>query len=392
MSFYQAFKMAWESILGNKMRTFLTMLGMIIGVASVIALVSLMQGMIGFSEQQFADMGSNQLTITLTAKSEKKPMKEAEMYKMVEEHQDLLKDITPQVTTSTTLRRGTDKLENRTVTGINEQYAEIGKLTVEEGRFITYGDVETRSKVCVIGSYTSKQLFKDVDPVGQKIRVGTETYEVVGVLKEKVDSQAGGSDDVLYAPYTTVSKTSFQGKIMTYIITGRYDNKMDEAKKVVEQFLYDRYHTDEAYSIFSLKELLDMMSEMTGMMQNILVGIAGISLLVAGIGIMNIMLVSVTERTKEIGIRKSLGARKRDIMRQFVLEAGMVSTMGGIFGIILGGTATTVLGNLINLNASPSVEAVLLASGVSAAIGIIFGYLPANKAAKLNPIDALRNE
>lgn len=392
MSFYQAFKMAWESILGNKMRTFLTMLGMIIGVASVIALVSLMQGMISFSKEQYKDMGSDQLTVTLTAKSDKKPMKEEEMYEFVEDNTELYNQITPQITSTLLLRRGDHKLENRTVTGVNESYLDIAKLKLEEGRFLTYGDMETRKKVCVIGSYTNQKLFPDVDPIGQNIRVGNDTFEVIGVLKEKADSTEGSSDDCIYVPYTTLSKVSFQGRIMTYVITGKDDNRMKEAKKVLEQFLYDRYHTDEAYSVFSLTELLDMMDQMTGMMQNILVGIAGISLLVAGIGIMNIMLVSVTERTKEIGIRKSLGARRRDIMRQFVLEAGMVSTIGGILGIILGGTATTMLGNMINLKASPSIGAIILASGVSAGIGIIFGYLPANKAAKLNPIDALRNE
>lgn len=392
MGIYQAFKMALENIISNKMRTFLTMLGMIIGVASVIVLVSLMQGLISFTKKQFADMGSNRITVTLLAKSEKKPMREEEMYQFFDNNSDLFQSMTPQVTATTTLRNGKNKLENRNVTGINEQYNMIANLKIEQGRFLSYSDMQIRKGVCVIGSYTNKKLFSGEDSIGKSLRIGETSYEVVGVLKEKSNSEMGTDDDVVYVPYTTLSKRSFQGKIYTYIFTGKSEEQMKEAKRAVETFLFERYHTDEAYSIFSLLEILKSMETQAGLMTKMLVGIASISLLVAGIGIMNIMLVSVTERTKEIGIRKSLGARRKDIMRQFVFEAGVVSSLGGILGILLGGSATTMLGKAFNLDTVPSVTAIIVSFSVSAGIGIIFGYLPANKAAKLNPIDALRNE
>ena len=392
MGMYQAFKMALENIISNKMRTFLTMLGMIIGVASVIVLVSLMQGLISFTKKQFADMGSNRITISLLAKSDKKPMREEEMYQFYEEHKDLFQSMTPQVLYSTTLRNGKNKLEARNATGINESYATIANLKIERGRFLAYSDVETRKNVCVIGSYTNKKLFGGEEAIGKMLHIGEGSYEVIGVLKEKNDSEVGSDDDVVYVPYTTLSKRSFQGKINTYILTGRTEETTKEGKRVVEKFLFDRYHTDEAYTIFSLLDMLKAIDQQAGLMTKMLVGIASISLLVAGIGIMNIMLVSVTERTKEIGIRKALGARRKDIMRQFVFEAGMVSSLGGILGIFLGGSATTMLGKAFNIDTVPSTTAIIVSFSVSAGIGIIFGYLPANKAAKLNPIDALRNE
>lgn len=392
MGIYQAFKMALENIISNKMRTFLTMLGMIIGVASVIVLVSLMQGLITFTKKQFTDMGSNRITVTLLAKSEKRPMREEEMYQFYQDKSDLFQAMTPQITYNTTLRNGKNKLEGRTVTGINEWYDTITNLKIERGRFLSYSDMQTRKGVCVIGSYTNKKLFKNEDALGKILHIGEGSYEVIGILEAKNNSEMGSDDDVVYAPYTTLSKRSFQGRISTYIFMGKSEEKMKEAKRAVEKFLFDRYHTDEAYTIFSLLEMLKAMEKQAGLMTKMLVGIASISLLVAGIGIMNIMLVSVTERTKEIGIRKALGARRKDIMRQFVFEAGMVSSLGGILGILLGGSATTMLGKAFDLDTVPSMTAIIVSFSVSAGIGIIFGYLPANKAAKLNPIDALRNE
>lgn len=391
MNIMQAFNMAWESIRSNKMRSFLTMLGMIIGVASVITLVSLMQGAISFSTDQFVDMGSNQITITITPQSQGVYLKEQELKEFANKYSNLFNSMSPQVTGTFTVRTSEEKQENKSITGVNENFLSISRHKMKKGRFINYTDTINRSKVCVIGSYIEKAYFNG-NAIGQKIKLGTDSYEVVGILKEKYDSTKDSTDDCLYAPYTTLAKALFQGRINTYILDSPNEETVKQGKLKIEDFLFRKFHDDDNYQIFSLGEMLEMMEESTTMMQNILVGIAGISLLVAGIGIMNIMLVSVTERTREIGIRKSLGARKKDIMRQFVLEAGLLSTLGGVLGIILGGTATAKLGSLIGINATPSLGAVLMASGISAGIGILFGYLPANKAAKLNPIDALRNE
>lgn len=392
MSIRQAMKMAWESIRGNKMRSFLTMLGMIIGVASVIALVSLVQGMINYSNDQYKDMGVNQITITIPDRTDNKRMTVQDMYDFTKENSDLYDGISPQVNVPLPLKHKREKDENKTISGVGEQYLQIGKLKLAKGRFIQYSDVASRNKVCVIGSYEEQNLFDEKEVVGQKMKIGSDTFTVVGVLKEKYDSSEGSSDDCVYVPYTTMQKAYFQGNITSYILNARDTADATAAKNKIEEFLYKHYMDDKVYNIFSLGEMLKMMEDMQNMMKNILGGIAGISLLVAGIGIMNIMLVSVTERTKEIGIRKSLGAKKRDIMMQFVLEAGTVSTMGGGIGILIGGLATTALGNAIGMDASPTLSAVTMAFGVSAGIGIIFGYLPANKAANLNPIDALRNE
>lgn len=273
-----------------------------------------------------------------------------------------------------------------TVSGVSEDYASISKLDLEEGRFLSYPDMENRSKIAVIGSYLNGSVYGG-RAVDQTIKINGNAYSIVGVLAEQDDSSEGSSDDCIYIPYTTVSKLSF-GAISSYTFATRDASLNSAATTVLDNMLYEVFQSDDYYNIGDMQEMVDSMEQMTSMMTMVLVGIAGISLLVGGIWIMNIMLVSVTERTREIGIRKSLGAKKRDAMRQFVIEAGTTSALGGLIGIVLGIAFATALGKAIGINAEPSISAVGLSFGVS----VFFGFMPANKAAKLNPIDALRHD
>ncbi len=387
----QAFLMAFSSLISNKMRSFLTMLGMIIGVGAVIAMVSLMDGMIDYTMDSFSDMGADTITVSLMGTTSKQ-LTDEQMYSFVEEHSDAFCQLSPSASLSTTVRKGDQKLTNETVNGVSEGYADIQALEVSSGRFLAYADMLSRSKVCVIGTYVCNELFDGEDPVGQTIKIGAESYEVVGLLEEKGDSTQYSSDDVIYAPYTVICRESGSAYPSGYTLKLTDSDNSTEPQQQLEDFLYSFYHDSDCYMVTNMASLLDIMSSMIGIMEKILTGIAGISLLVAGIGIMNIMLVSVSERTREIGIRKSLGAKQRDIMKQFVIEAAVLSSIGGVIGIIIGGVATTLLGNAIGLSCAPSAKAIGVAFGVSAGIGILFGYMPAKRAALLNPIDALRSE
>lgn len=387
----QAFLMAFSSLISNKMRAFLTMLGMIIGVGAVIAMISLMDGMIGYTMGSFSDLGADTISVNFTGKGSKM-LTDDQMYGFLEEHPEDFSDLSPSSTIYMTVRQGDKTMKDQGVSGVSESYAAIQSLTIDKGRFLAYADMFSRSKVCVIGTYVCNEFFNGADPVGKKLKFGAEEYTVIGLLKEKGDSTRYSADDCIYAPYTVVGRASGSAEPSGYTLKMANTEQSTEAQQVLEDFLYGFFHDSDCYRVANMAQMLDIMDDMVGVMKNILVGIAGISLLVAGIGIMNIMLVSVSERTREIGIRKSLGARQKDIKKQFVIEAGVLSTIGGGVGIIIGGVATTALGNAIGMSCSPTPSAVAIAFGVSAGIGVLFGYMPAKRAAALNPIDALRSE
>ncbi len=389
MGVYQAFKLALKSLAGSKMRAFLTMLGIIIGVGSVIILVSLMQGMTGEMTSMFEDMGTNTLTVSIFGRGSSRSVDVDDMYDLYEENDALFLSMSPTVQVQGSVKVDSETYSS-TVSGVSEDYASISKLDLEEGRFLSYTDMENRSKIAVVGSYLNGSVYGG-RAVGQTIKINGNAYSIVGVLAEQDDSSEGSSDDCIYIPYTTASKLSF-GAISSYTFATRDVSLNSAATTVLDDMLYEVFQSDDYYNISDMQEIVDSMEEMTSMMTMVLVGIAGISLLVGGIGIMNIMLVSVTERTREIGIRKSLGAKKRDVMRQFVIEAGTTSALGGLIGIVLGIAVATALGKAIGINAEPSISAVGLSFGVSVFIGVFFGFMPANKAAKLNPIDALRHD
>lgn len=391
MGFRKSFALAISNLLFDKMRSILTMLGIIIGVAAVIILISLMNGLIGMVEDQFADFGTDTITVSVQDRGGSRSLDEDDIKELCQENTDAIKNYTPNVTVQATLKVGGDDLTS-SVSGVNEEYNKIIEIDLEEGRFFNYNDISRKKKVCVIGTYIERELFGLNSALGESIKINGESFNVVGVRAETDDSLSGSSDDVIYIPYTSAVNLSSSGFIGSYTIRAASTDTVDAAKTVIESFLDNRVGDSDYYNVTSMKDMLDMMNEMMGTMQTLLVCIAGISLLVGGIGIMNIMLVSVTERTREIGIRKSLGAKSKDIMSQFVIEAGTVSGVGGLIGIVVGSILAIVAGQLLGLSTYPSATAIAVSFSVSVGIGIIFGYLPAKNAAKLNPIDALRHE
>lgn len=389
--------MAIKNIWSSKMRSVLTMLGIIIGVAAVIVIVGLGNGMEIYMTDSFKSMGTNILTVNVMGRGSSRNVTVDQMYELVEKNPQYLEAVSPTVTYNATTKIGTETSTTTTITGISEQYLDMKKYEISQGRGLCYVDVISRNDVCVIGSYINKEYFSQ-NGVGKTLKLNGNTFTIIGVMEEKAESEESSTDDAIYIPYTTAARLSGNAKVRTYNFSVVSEDTVSESKKIIEDELYDTFESDSAYMIISLSEILDTMSTMINVMVTVLAMIAAISLVVGGIGIMNIMLVSVTERTREIGIRKALGAKQKHIMRQFVIEAATTSALGGAIGIVLGygfsAVGTTIITTILKteMKISPSFASVMMSFGISAAIGIIFGYLPAKKAAGLNPIDALRYE
>lgn len=395
MSFAETFKMAVKNIAASKTRTFLTMLGIIIGVAAVMVIVGLGNGMEGYITDSFKSMGTDTLTVNIMGRGSSRSVSEEQMYALVEDNTEYFSKISPTVTMNSTVKIGNETSSTTSVTGIGEDYLDIKHYTVADGRNLMYADMLKRNSVCLVGSYINKEYYGG-NALGDTIKIGGRSYTIAGVMDEEADSESSSTDDAVYIPYSTAARLSFTGTVNSYLISVVSEDNIDKCVTIVENYLYDIFGDDDSYMVVSMSEVLDTMTSMVNLIIGVLAGIAGISLAVGGIGIMNIMLVSVTERTREIGIRKALGAKESVIMRQFVMESGVTSGLGGIFGIIIGyalsAVATVVVERLMetSITVAPSLFAVAVAFGISVGIGIIFGYLPAKKAAALNPIDALR--
>lgn len=376
------------------MRSFLTMLGIIIGVASVIILVSLVNAYMSYMTESFASLGTNQISVNMINLSSRSVSVD-EMYEFYEEHTDLFDHMTPMVSVSTTVKHSSDTMSSTSVSGVSEDYLAIKDYDLVQGRNIQYSDITSRQKVCVIGYYVASELYGSPEKaIDETIKIGGYAYRVVGVVErqDEDDLEDGGTDDFVWLPYSCAVKMARNANINNYTFTIMDLTTASEATALIENFLYETFKDDDLYNVTAMSEMLDSLNSMIAMVSAGLGSIAGISLLVAGVGVMNIMLVSVTERTREIGIRKALGARKSVILQQFVIEAAVQSAMGGIIGIIIGSIATTTVGKLAGLNATPTPMAVIVSFSVSVAIGLFFGYMPARRAASLNPIDALRSE
>lgn len=394
MNAFQCFALALKSLATSKIRALLTMLGIIIGVAAVIVIMSLGNGLTTEVSDAFDSMGTNTINVNIMGRGSSRSISADDMYEMASKNSDSIKAITPTVTVMGIARIGSESY-SPSIMGVGEDYLTIKTWEMDEGRFLNYIDSEKQKRVCVVGAYYNSTEAFDGEALGQTIKINGYNFTVVGVLENQTDEwdDEDSSDNMILVPYTTASKLlSRTASINSYTILANNEDTVSDAKLVVENTLYKTFSDDSAYIVTSMAELLD---EVTGIMDTMVLAlalIAGISLLVGGIGIMNIMLVSVAERTREIGIRKALGAKPKHIKMQFVIEAGTTSTIGGILGIVLGFLFAQVLGNIVGMECVPTATSIIVSFGVSLLIGVVFGFLPANKAAKLNPIDALRND
>lgn len=387
MSIKNTLKMALKSIFANKMRTLLTMLGIIIGVFSVIVMVSVGQGATSNVTESIEAMGSNLLTLNImdsTVKFERENLEELSYIEGVN-------ILSPKLSSNSTVKYGTES-DSYSIYGTNENYLEVQNYELGSGRFISPLDVDFRNKVAVLGSETAEDLFGTDNPIDSEIVVDGEKYLVVGVLEEKESTSQGSSNEMVIIPYTTAMRTFKINSISSIVLEGSDEITSEATMENVEEYLLDMYDDEDSYRVFSQEELLSTLSEVTETLTLMLGGIASISLVVGGIGIMNIMLVTVSERTREIGIRKAIGAKRSNILTQFLIESSVISCMGGIVGILLGALVNNIISDLMGINAVMNLTVVLLSFGFSLFVGVFFGMYPANKASKLKPVDALRYE
>lgn len=407
MDYTEIVEEATRTLSVNKLRTALAMLGIIIGIGSVIALVSLGQGSQKAVQNQIQSLGANLLTIspgsqrggfvqggagsatTLTLDDAKAIASSSQVTQVA--------NVSPEYQSRSQVTSGS-KNTNTQIIGATNVYATIHKIDMDQGVFISQGDDERQTKVAVIGPQVASDLFGDgVNPVGQSIRIQGKSFKIVGVTVSKGGSGFQNLDDRIYIPLSTAQKSLFGSTSLSSIaVEAKSADVMTQAEDEVGYLLLDRHKiadpTQADFSIFSQNDILNTASSVTGTFTALLSGIAAISLIVGGIGIMNIMLVTVTERTREIGLRKALGAKKRDIIAQFLIESIILTFAGGIIGMLIGILSSFIISKVISLPFAISIGSIGLAIGVSGAIGILFGWYPARKAANLQPIEALRYE
>lgn len=391
MSLKQAFILALKSLSGSKLRALLTMLGIIIGVAAVIIIVSMVNGMTSDMVERFEKMGATTINVSVMGRGGNRNVSIDDMQNLVDDNPQHLKSMSPAITIGgATAKNGSANVDPSTLAGVNENYISIKGRDILYGRGIEYADSEYRLRNCVIGTYVANELFGTPNALGEEIKINGIDFSVVGILDEAGDSEEASDDDIILVPYTMAQKITSGFSMGTYIFNAASKEVSSEAQTLIEDYLFKVFSSENAYRVSNMSEMIDSINEMTASMSLMLAGIAAVSLLVGGIGIMNIMLVSVTERTREIGIRKSLGATPWDIMSQFVVEAITVSCFGGVIGIIIGIAGSYIAASIMDMKSVLSVNAIIISFTVSAVIGIAFGYFPAKKASRLNPIDALR--
>ncbi len=406
MNIANLLKIALTALNGNKFRGFLTMLGIIIGVAAVITMLAIGQGSKASIQSQISTMGSNMINIRpgsgqfggVRQSAGSMQTLKLEDYEAIASQAEYISAITPEVSSSGQAIFGANNTPT-SIYGVNPSYLEIRKYELGQGDMFTEADVRTSAKVCVIGKTVVDNLFTNgEDPIGQTIRFNKIPMKVIGILASKGDNTMGmDQDDLIVAPYTTVQKRILAITYINSISASAFsEDTTDDAIASIEEILRERHkigvNDEDDFNVRSQKELITMMSSTTDIMTVLLSCIAGISLLVGGIGIMNIMYVSVTERTREIGLRMSIGAKGRDILMQFLIESILLSITGGIIGVILGISSAFIVKNILLWPIEIEIYTIFLAFIVCSATGIFFGWYPAKKASELDPIEALRYE
>lgn len=395
--FRQSVQLSWQNIKSNKMRTFLTTLGIIIGVTAVIAMITIVNGVIDTFMGEFSSLGAGTLNVSAMGTPLKRGLSDNDI-KTIREL-DNVAGLTPKVSISTAASKDGVLLEHASLTGVSEDYYIQNNKLVTYGRGISNSDVQNEAYVCVIDQDMADNLFPGENPLGKKVALSGVSFTVIGLEGKSDDLMAAMSgfgskiDGSATIPYTTAKKITGVNKVTSLEIYIANTDFSDQLIKDVENVLYQSFNQrDDGYSVFSMDSLLDTMDKMLRTMTYMLAGIASIALLVGGIGIMNMMLVSVSERTKEIGLRKAMGATPGRIQLQFLIEAIVLSLLGGAIGVGLGLTISYVVAALLDTPFVFSAQAVALGVGFSTAVGIIFGWMPAKKASQLSPIDALRSE
>ena len=395
--FCESVSMSVSNILGNRMRSFLTMLGIIIGVAAIIALMTIVQGATDTMTAQFDSMGLGTLRVTVSGTALKQGLTDSELNQVLAcEH---VAGISPSLSSTVTAVRGENWSDSISLRGNDAAYFQKNPDLLKRGRAINAIDVAQELRVCLVDGGTAETLFFGEDPVGQMLYLGGREFTVVGMIDEEEDASlfsqillGGGTDSAVYVPYSSAKKLMGTSTVSTFEVYLTDSEKTDTAIEEIEAVLDGIFnYKEDAYSVINMESMTDAMELMTSMMMSLLVGIASIALVVGGIGIMNMMLVTVTERTTEIGLRKALGAEPGQIQMQFLIEAIILSLLGGVIGVIVGLTVSFAICMNTDITFALNTFAIGLGVSFSAAVGIIFGWAPARKASNLNPIDALRS-
>ena len=388
MKILNIIKMAFKNIKSNKLRSALTMLGLIIGIASVIVLVGIGTGATDSVTDSVQNLGTDILTVNINSTDTSLEYEDTDEILEISN----VEKVAPYKNISASVKRGESSSSNASVIASNDNYLEITNSDLERGRSISIIDIENSSKVCILGNEIASTLFNLTDPIGQTIKLEGDNYTVIGLLTEQGSSMGSNVDNMIIVPISTASYFNEDTSITNMYIKVEDENKIDITSNLIGNYIREKLQiSSDYYSVTSQNSMLDAMDDINSTLTLLLGGIASISLIVGGIGVMNVMLVSVTERTKEIGIRKSLGAQKRDILTQFLVESLVLSILGGLLGIIFGIAIGQVAENMGYVFTN-SVSIMLISFLSSAGIGIIFGIFPAYRAACLKPIDALRTD
>lgn len=378
-------RLAMRAILANKMRSFLTMLGIIIGVTSMVMLVSIGQGATGSVTDAIASMGSNLLTVSVT---DEDVALSREDYEALEAY-DAIEGVAPYIATSGVMRAGSN-YTNVSVYGVTESFLEVAGLAVQAGRGIAPSDLTWRTGVAVIGVDVAGELFESYDVIGKTVTMDGRTFTIVGLLEESGSDLTGSLDTRVLIPLTTGQRLADSSAVNACYVKAASGTEVALAQTLTELHLLELTHDEDAYDVYDMSSLLDTLDDVMSTLSLMLGGIAAIALLVGGIGIMNIMLVSVAERTREIGVRKAIGARRIHILLQFLIEACALSLLGCLFGLALSALGLAVFSAVADMTIRIEWRAAVAAVAFSALIGVVFGSYPAAKASRMTPIDALQ--